>query len=93
MILVCFGTRPEIVKLAPVIAELQRVGVPFKTVFTGQHLGLYEDVKYLVPVPNYSLGVMTANQSLTDIMVSVGNRFPKILKENKTDLVIVQGDT
>lgn len=93
MILVCYGTRPEIVKLAPVIAELQRVGVSFKTVFTGQHLGLYEDVKYLVPVPNYSLDIMTANQSLTDIIVSIGNRFPKILKENKTDLVIVQGDT
>lgn len=93
MILVCYGTRPEIIKLSPVIAELKKLSLPFKTLFTGQHIDLYEDVKDMIPTPDYNLGIMRHNQSLTDIMMSLSDRFPNILKENQIDLVIVQGDT
>ncbi len=93
MILVCYGTRPEIIKLSPVIAELGRRGMALKTVFTGQHMDLYEDVKHLVPPPDYSLAIMQHDQSLNGIMTSLGQKFPALLEENAVDLVIVQGDT
>ena len=55
MILIAYGTRPEIIKLFPLIRQLKRKGLPFKTLFTGQHLDLYEDVKDLIPHPDYKL--------------------------------------
>ena len=61
-ILICYGTRPEIIKLSPVIRELDKRGIPFKTVFTGQHRDLYNDVKELVPEPDYNLAIMKKNQ-------------------------------
>ena len=49
MILIAYGTRPEIIKLFPVVNALVERGLPHRTLFTGQHTDLYEDVKDLVP--------------------------------------------
>ena len=92
-ILLSYGTRPEIIKLSPVIHELKKVGIPFKTVFTGQHKELYEDVKDLVPEPDFHLAIMKENQTLTDILSSISLRFSEILRSENPDLLIVQGDT
>ena len=57
-ILLSFGTRPEVIKLSPIIKELIKQNISFKTVFTGQHKELYEDVKNLIPKPDYNLKIM-----------------------------------
>jgi len=92
-ILLSYGTRPEIIKLSPVIRELRKVGIPFKTVFTGQHKELYDDVKDLVPKPDFHLAIMKENQTLTDILSSISLRFGEILRSESPNLLIVQGDT
>ena len=92
-ILLSYGTRPEIIKLSPVIRELKKVGIPFKTVFTGQHKELYDDVKDLVPEPDFHLAIMKENQTLTDILSGISLRFGEILRSENPDLLIVQGDT
>ena len=92
-ILLSYGTRPEIIKLSPVIRELSKVGIPFKTVFTGQHKELYDDVKDLVPEPDFHLAIMKENQTLTDILSRISLRFGEILRSENPDLLIVQGDT
>lgn len=90
---ICFGTRPEIIKLAPVIKELKKRNIAYKTIFTGQHKELYEDVKFLIDEPDYRLEIMKHNQSLNDILSSISLKLPKILKEIDTKILIVQGDT
>ena len=74
-ILISYGTRPEIIKLSPVIRELDERGIPFKTVFTGQHQELYNDVKELVPEPDYHLDIMKENQSLSSIISGISSKF------------------
>jgi len=92
-IIISYGTRPEIIKLSPVIKELQKQKINFKTIFTGQHKELYEDVKCLVPNPDYNLNVMSHNQTLTQILSNISLKFGEILKKEKPNLLIVQGDT
>ena len=92
-ILISYGTRPEIIKLSPIIRELDKRGISFKTVFTGQHRELYDDVKDLVPEPDFHLAIMKENQTLTDILSSISLRFGEILRSENPDLLIVQGDT
>ena len=92
-ILITYGTRPEIIKLNPVILELDKRGLSFKTVFTGQHQELYDDVKDLLPEPDYHLSIMQENQTLTNIMSGISSRFGEILIDEAPDLLIVQGDT
>ena len=92
-ILITYGTRPEIIKLSPVILELDKRGLSFKTVFTGQHQELYDDVKDLLPKPDYHLSIMQENQTLTNIMSGISSRFGEILIDEAPDLLIVQGDT
>jgi len=72
---------------------LKKVGIPFKTIFTGQHKKLYDDVKDLVPEPDFHLSIMKENQTLTDILSSISLRFGEILRSENPDLLIVQGDT
>ena len=92
-ILISYGTRPEIIKLSPIIRELDKRGILFKTVFTGQHRELYDDVKDLVPKPDFHLDIMKENQTLTDTISNISLRFGKILQSENPDLLIVQGDT
>ena len=54
---------------------------------------MYEDVKDLVPLPDYNLDIMSHNQTLTEIMSNISLKFGEILKNEKPDLLIVQGDT
>ena len=92
-IILIYGTRPEIIKVSPVIKELIKQKISFKTIFTGQHKELYEDVKDLVPPPDYNLNIMQKNQSLNDIISNTSSQLPKILLSEKPSLLIVQGDT
>ena len=92
-ILICYGTRPEVIKLASVMGELTERDVPFQTLFTGQHNELFEDVADLIPKPDIDLDIMEAEQSLADIFGRVSSGIAPILRQKKPGLVIVQGDT
>ena len=79
--------------MSPVIKELQERAINYKTIFTGQHRELYDDVKHLVPLPDYNLNIMSEDQSLTEILSSISSKLGEILKIEKPDLLILQGDT
>ncbi|MCG6533234.1 MAG: UDP-N-acetylglucosamine 2-epimerase (non-hydrolyzing) [Syntrophales bacterium LBB04] len=97
MILVAFGTRPEIIKLFPVIRELKKRQIPHMTLFSGQQIDLYEDVRDLVPAPDYSFTDLfmgakknnTLGQSYNKICEAAENLF----NTTRFDMVMVQGDT
>lgn len=85
-IMVGYGTRPEVIKLAPVIRELQKHNVTVHTVFTGQHEDLIKDVYELVPPPDYAL--FCGGRSLTEMLNGIMK-----LAVKTYDCMIVQGDT
>jgi len=97
MILVAYGTRPEIIKLFPVVRELQSRGVPFRTLFTGQQIDLFNDVKDLMPEPDFTFSEKftgrekhgTLAQSFVKICVAADSLFHR----HQFTCVVVQGDT
>ncbi|MGB9741606.1 MAG: non-hydrolyzing UDP-N-acetylglucosamine 2-epimerase [candidate division WOR-3 bacterium] len=94
-ILFSFGTRPEAIKLAPVIRELQRHPERFQVIIvvTAQHRELLDQVLDIFDiVPDYDLKVMAKNQSLSDVVVKILKRLEPVLTETRPDLVLVQGD-
>lgn len=93
--MVIFGTRPEAIKLCPLIKELKNRN-DFKTIVctTGQHIEMLEEVLNLFNVhPDYHLTIMTQNQTLFDITNKALSEIKNVLHDSKPDLVIVQGDT
>ena len=92
-ILICYGTRPEVIKVSSTIKEILKRHIPFTTVFTGQHYQLFDDVKSLVPKPDYNLEIMGDAQSPNDVLRNVAEKFTPLLKKINPDLVVVQGDT
>jgi UDP-N-acetylglucosamine 2-epimerase (non-hydrolysing) len=95
-ILTVFGTRPEAIKLAPVIKELEgRPGIfDSRVCVTGQHRELLDQMLDLFTIrPHYDLGVMRHDQSLTDVTVGVLAGLRHVLDAEQPDWVLVQGDT
>jgi UDP-N-acetylglucosamine 2-epimerase (non-hydrolysing) len=90
-----FGTRPEAIKLAPVIAELhRRPGIITKVCVTAQHREMLDQV--LVPfgiVPDHDLNLMQRGQSMSCLAASVIGRLEPVLQLEQPDWVVVQGDT
>ena len=94
-IIAVFGTRPEALKMAPVIARLKNnKKFNLKTVITAQHRKMLDNVLSLFEIkPNYDLNIMTDNQSLHRIAAKSLSGLKKILDEEKPNMVLVQGDT
>lgn len=94
-ILICFGTRPEAIKLAPLIQELQgRPGFQVRICVTSQHREMLDQVlKHFNISPDYDLNLMTPRQSLEDVTVKVIDAMPRVLTDERPDYVLVQGDT
>lgn len=95
-VLVVFGTRPEAIKMAPVIAELKRHPEAFEVVatVTGQHREMLDQVLGLFKIqPDYDLDIMQAKQSLAQITNRVLQGLDSILENESPDVVLVQGDT
>lgn len=94
-ILIVFGTRPEAIKMAPVVMALKRKAqVETKVCITAQHRDLLDQVlKFFGITPDYDLNVMKENQDLYDITSGVLTGMGKILEEWKPDAVLVHGDT
>lgn len=95
MILIAFGTRPEVIKLFPLIIELQQQNIPFKILFTGQHKDLFKSFEKLIPKPDYQLSVMIKNQPLNLLVANILTQSEPIFSDSDQNFshVIVQGDT
>ena len=95
-ILLVFGTRPEAIKMAPLVKKLQSLPEQFKTVVavTGQHRQMLDQVLRIFDiVPDYDLNIMQANQDLYDVTSRVLVGMRDVLKSVKPDVVLVHGDT
>ena len=92
---IILGTRPEAIKLAPVIQAFQQAkSVDVEVILTGQHREMVEQVMQLFDLKaDKDLEIMQAGQSLTDITERSLRGLEKLFKQNKPDFVIVQGDT
>ncbi|MGI6346856.1 MAG: non-hydrolyzing UDP-N-acetylglucosamine 2-epimerase [Limisphaerales bacterium] len=91
-----FGTRPEAIKMAPLVLELKKRPEKFETVVcvTGQHRQMLDQVlKIFDIVPDYDLNIMKQGQDLYDVTARVLLGMRDVLKETKPDLVFVHGDT
>ena len=94
-IIYIFGTRPEAIKLAPLILQTQ-LDPQIKTIVcsTGQHLEMLDQVLEIFGIkPDYSLRIMSKNQTLFSITSKIINKVEKILDAEAPDIVVVHGDT
>lgn len=94
-ILFVFGTRPEAIKMAPLIKEIEKnKKFDSKVCVTAQHRQMLDQVLKMFRIrPDHDLDIMTSNQSLFDITAKIILRLQAILDSEKPDLVVVQGDT
>lgn len=95
-ILLVFGTRPEAIKMAPLVKKLQSEPEKFKTVVcvTAQHRQMLDQVLHIFDIiPDYDLDIMQPNQDLYDITSRVLLGMRDVLKEVQPDVVLVHGDT
>ena len=94
-IMLVFGTRPEAIKMCPLINELKkRPGIETVVCVTGQHREMLDQVlDCFGVVPDYDLSIMAANQTLFDITQTILGRIERVLKEVSPDIVLVHGDT
>lgn len=91
-----FGTRPEAIKMAPLVKEFQKYPNDFETIVcvTGQHREMLDQVLYLFEIiPDYDLNIMKQGQDLYDVTSRVLLGMRDILKKVKPDVVLVHGDT
>ncbi|MCJ0567966.1 non-hydrolyzing UDP-N-acetylglucosamine 2-epimerase [Enterococcus cecorum] len=93
--LVVFGTRPEAIKMCPLVNELRtRKDVKTIVCVTGQHRQMLDQVLNTFNiVPDYDLSIMKKNQSLFDVTVTILERIEKVINAVQPDLMIVHGDT
>ena len=94
-IMLVFGTRPEAIKMCPLVLELQK-HKEFECIvcLTGQHKEMLEQVMKAFGVESdYNLGIMRQQQTLTTITTGVLQGLEPILKAEKPDMVLVHGDT
>lgn len=94
-VMTIFGTRPEAIKMAPVIKKLcETPEIKPITVITAQHREMLDQVLDLFQIqPDYDLDIMKSGQSLTEITVKVLQGLERVLAETGPDIVLVHGDT
>lgn len=95
-IMLTFGTRPEAIKMAPLIKEFQKNQADFQTIVcvTGQHREMLDQVLEIFDItPDYDLNIMKQGQDLYDVTSRVLLGMREILKQAEPDLVLVHGDT
>ena len=91
-----FGTRPEAIKMCPLVKEFQKHSEEFNTVVcvTGQHREMLDQVLTIFDVkPDYDLNIMKQGQDLTDVTARVLTGLRDVFKECRPDVVLVHGDT
>lgn len=94
-IMLVFGTRPEAIKMCPLVNELKsRKNIETFVCVTGQHRQMLDQVlEAFHVVPDYDLSIMKEKQTLFDITTNILNRIKEVLEEARPDVVLVHGDT
>lgn len=94
-VMLVFGTRPEAIKMCPLVNELKkREGIETLVCVTGQHRQMLDQVLDTFEVqPDYDLSIMKKSQTLFDITTEILNHIKSILEKEKPDIVLVHGDT
>lgn len=94
-VMLVFGTRPEAIKMCPLVKELKsRLTINTIVCVTGQHRQMLDQVLETFDViPDYNLSIMKEKQTLFDVTTNILNRIKRILEEVKPDIVLVHGDT
>ena len=94
-IMLAFGTRPEAIKMCPLVKELKnRKNIEVIVCVTGQHRQMLDQVLEVFNViPDYDLSIMKEKQTLFDVTTSILNKIKKVLELEKPDVVLVHGDT
>ena len=94
-IMLVFGTRPEAIKMCPLVNELKtRKEIQTLVCVTGQHRQMLDQVlEVFGVVPDYDLSIMKEKQTLFDITTNILNRIKEVLEKEKPDVVLVHGDT
>lgn len=95
-IMLVFGTRPEAIKMAPLVKEFQNHPERFETIVcvTGQHREMLDQVLHIFEIkPDYDLNIMKQGQDLYDVTARVLTGMRDVLKEAQPDVVLVHGDT
>jgi UDP-N-acetylglucosamine 2-epimerase (non-hydrolysing) len=94
-VMLVFGTRPEAIKMCPLVNELKsRESLKTVVCVTGQHRQMLDQVLKAFDVqPDYDLSIMKSHQTLFDVTVDILNRIRSVLEKEKPDIVLVHGDT
>ncbi len=94
-VLSIFGTRPEAIKMAPIIKEMEKNNnIEQKVCVTAQHREMLDQVLEIFDIkPDYDLNIMTQNQTLTGITINALKGLEEILEKAKPNLILVHGDT
>jgi UDP-N-acetylglucosamine 2-epimerase len=95
-VMTVFGTRPEAIKMAPIILAMQQRPAEFTpiTVVTAQHREMLDQVLEIFHIhPDYDLNIMRPNQTLSGITTRVLDHLDQVLTEAQPDIVLVHGDT
>lgn len=95
-VMLVFGTRPEAIKMAPLVKEFQKHPESFKTIVcvTGQHREMLDQVLKIFDItPDYDLNIMKQGQDLYDVTARVLTGMRDVLSESQPDAVLVHGDT
>lgn len=94
-VLVCFGTRPEAIKMASIVQKLKgSPSFPVKVCVTAQHREMLDQVlNFFEIVPDYDLDIMKENQTLNELCGRIFTKIDSVLQDNNPDVVLVHGDT
>ncbi len=94
-VMLVFGTRPEAIKMCPLVKELKtRKNIETVVCVTGQHRSMLDSVlETFEVVPEYDLSIMKERQTLFDVTINILDRIREVMEKEKPDLVLVHGDT
>ena len=95
-VMTVFGTRPEAIKMAPLVLELNKHAdqIDAITTVTAQHREMLDQVLEIFKIkPDYDLNIMHQGQSLNDITIEVLNKLKAVIEAEKPDIILVHGDT
>ncbi len=94
MFLICFGTRPELIKCIPLIHKFIENKIPFKTLFSGQHQDMIQNFFKYIDKPDFTFtNIMEHGQTLNQLSSKILLQTNKLFQENTFSNIIVQGDT
>ena len=94
-VMLIFGTRPEAIKMCPLVNELKsRKELQTIVCVTGQHRQMLDQVlEVFQVVPDYDLSIMKERQTLFDVTINILERIKEVLEKERPDIVLVHGDT